>query len=278
MIKILLPILLFAVITVGLTGFATSSNAQTVSSSNNPHIDAKTVYEQKSAVLGNDIRHFVVLIPNEAHESLNQPKNQYPLADQAYIPQDITVNRGTSVTWLSGDVDHVHTIKFQAPNPENLAATEKFQAPAPTASASGSEGDEKSPSTLPGFVSVTFNQLGKYSYYEDNVNDQDTAFVMRGTVNVVDSNQKTPISNSSLTQPIKTAGVLMVPSKDLQTISSTLKNNGITVLSDYTFADLRGGQKGTGKTQAIIVWGSDKDNVDQALLPIIDVAKGLPYS
>ena len=69
MIKILLPILLFAVVTMGLTGFATSSNAQTVSSNNNPHIDAKTVYEQKSAVLGNDIRHFVVLIPNEAHES-----------------------------------------------------------------------------------------------------------------------------------------------------------------------------------------------------------------
>ena len=73
MIKIISPILLFAVIAMGLTGFATSSNAQTVSN-NNPHIDAKTVYKQKSAVLGNDIRHFVVLLPNEAHESLNQPK------------------------------------------------------------------------------------------------------------------------------------------------------------------------------------------------------------
>ena len=103
----MLPILLFAVITMGLTFFGTDSNAQTVSN-NNPHIDAKTIYEQKSAVLGNDIRHFVVLIPNEAHESLNQPKNQYPLANQAYIPQDITVNRGTSVTWLSGDVDQPH--------------------------------------------------------------------------------------------------------------------------------------------------------------------------
>jgi plastocyanin len=277
MIKIVLPILLFSVITIGLSCFATSANAQAVNN-NSPHVDAKTIFEQKSAVLGNDIRHFVVLIPNEAHESLNQPKNQYPLANQAYIPQDITVNRGTSVTWLSGDVDHVHIIKFQAPNPGNLVATEKFQAPAPTASASDSEGDEKSPSTLPGFVSVTYNQPGKYSYFEDNVNDQDTGFVMRGTVNVVDSNQKTPISNSSLTQPIKTAGVLMVPSKDLQTISSTLKNNGISTLSEYTFTDLRGGQKGTGKTQTIVVWGSDKDNVGQAILPIIDVAKGLPYS
>ena len=208
--------------------------------------------------MGNDIRHFVVLIPNEAHESLNQPKNQYPLANQAYIPQDITVNKGTSVTWLSGDVDHDHTVKFQTPNPGNLQATNTFP--------------------FPGYVTVTFNQTGKYSYFEDNVNDQDTAFVMRGTVNVVDSNQKTPINSSSTTQPIKTAGVLMVPSKDLQAHIATLKNSGITTLSDYTFTDLRGGQKGTGKTQTIVVWGSDKDNVDQALLPIIDVAKGLPYS
>ena len=93
MIKIITSILLFAVITIGLTGFVTNSNAQTVNNSanNNPHIDAQTIYEQKSAVLGNDIRHFVVLIPNEGHESLNQPKNQYPLVNQAYIPQDITV-------------------------------------------------------------------------------------------------------------------------------------------------------------------------------------------
>ena len=71
MIKIVLPILLFSVITIGLTGFATSANAQAVNN-NNPHIDAKTIFEQKSAVLGNDIRHFVVLIPDEAGKYNNQ--------------------------------------------------------------------------------------------------------------------------------------------------------------------------------------------------------------
>ena len=185
MIKTMLSILLFAVITLGLAGFVTNSNAQG-SNNNNPHTDAKTIYEQKSAVLGNDIRHFVVLLPNEGHESLNQPKNQYPLANQAYIPQDITINKGTSVTWLSGDVDHVHIVKFQTPNPENLLATNTFP-PCP-------------------LISVTFNQPGKYPYFEDNVNHQDTAFVMRGTVNVVDSNQKTPISSSSQHSLLKLQG------------------------------------------------------------------------
>lgn len=60
----------------------------------------------------------------------------------------------------------------------------------------------------------------------------------------------------------------MVSSKDLQTHFVTLKNNGITTLSECAFTNLRVGQKGTGKTQAIILWGPEKDNVDQALLPI----------
>jgi hypothetical protein len=68
-----------------------------------------------------------------------------------------------------------------------------------------------------------------------------------------------------------------VPSKDFQSISSTLKNNGIITLGDYTFTDLRGGQKGTGPTQTIIVWGSENNNIDQSIGPIIEVTKGLPY-
>ena len=63
------------------------------------------------------------------------------------------------------------------PNPENLRATNEFP--------------------FLGYVTVTFNQTGKYVYFEDNVNDQETSFVMRGTVNIVDSNQKTTVSSSS---------------------------------------------------------------------------------
>ena len=161
------------------------------------------------------------------------------------------------MAWLGGDADHDRTVRFHKPNPENLRATNEFP--------------------FLGYVTLTFNQTGKYSYFEDNVNDQETSFVMRGTVNVVDSNQKTPVSSSSGTQPVNTSGILMVSSKDLQTHIATLKNNGITTLSECAFTDLRGGQKGTGKTQAIFLWGPEKDNVDQALLPMIDGAKGLPH-
>ena len=73
-------------------------------------INAATVYDTHSMILGNNIKNLVILIPNEAHESPNQPKNQLPLANQPYLPQDAVVNQGTTVTWFNGDVDHDHKI------------------------------------------------------------------------------------------------------------------------------------------------------------------------
>jgi|SRR5215210_4942996 len=239
-----------------------NANAQNTTNTNNnktSNIDAQMVYEQKSAALGNDVKNFVVLIPNEAHESTNQPKNQYPLANQAYLPQDITIGKGTSVTWFNGDADHDHIVKFQTPNHENLDTTDEFP--------------------FTGFATVTFNQTGKYSYFEDDVNDNDKDFVMSGTIDVIDSNDvPTKINNNNMPTPINTMGILMVPSKDIQSISSTLNDNGISNLGDYTFTDLRGGQKGTGPTQTIIIWGTENDNIDQVLSNIKDVTEGLPYS
>ena len=220
-------------------------------------MNAQSIYEEKSAVVKSGVNNFVILIPDEAHESTNQPKNQYPLANQPYIPQNVTINNGTSITWFSGDVDHDHVIKFKSPSPQNLQTTDTFP--------------------FLGLVTVMFDQAGKYSYYEDNVNSDDKSFVMEGTINVINSTDETNMNTNS-SQGIITAGVLMIPSKDFDSISSTLKNNGISVLSNYTFTDLRGGQKGTGPTQTIIVWGSENNNVDQALAPIISITKDLPYS
>ncbi len=42
---------------------------------------AQSTYEQKKAVVDQSVKNFIVLIPNEGHESVNQPKNQWPLAN-----------------------------------------------------------------------------------------------------------------------------------------------------------------------------------------------------
>jgi len=259
MLKIIISVLLIAIISVSVSNiYSAFAQGDNNSTSNLPNIDAQTIYEQKTAVLGSDIKNFVILIPNEGHESTNQPKEQYPLANQPYIPQTITAAKGTSITWLNGDVDHDHTVKFRTPNPQNLETTDSF--------------------TTSEYTTVNLNQTGQYSYYEDDVNSEDKAFVMEGTINIVDSNDKTILNNGSNTLPINTVGILMVPSKDSQSISSTLESEGITILSDYTFTDLRGGQKGTGPTQTILVWGTQNDNIDQTLSPVISILNELPYS
>ena len=68
-----------------------------------PNINASYVFDAHRIVLGNNVNNLVVLIPNEAHESTNQPRGQYPRANQPYLPQNAVVNAGTAVTWLNGE-------------------------------------------------------------------------------------------------------------------------------------------------------------------------------
>ncbi len=41
-----------------------------------PNIEAASLYNDKTMILGNNVKSFEIVIPDEAHESLNQPKNQ----------------------------------------------------------------------------------------------------------------------------------------------------------------------------------------------------------
>jgi plastocyanin len=233
------------------TAFAvneTSANNQTT-------LNVEDVYNQKTLQFDDPVHNVVVLIPNEAHESVNQKKSQWPLANAPYIPQNLIVTNGTAVTWFNADVDHDHIIKFENPVNGNVSETETFP--------------------YLNYATVVFNKEGQYPYFEDADLNDDKTFKMTGTVRVIESANNAENSDQT---PIKTAGFLMVPSKDTEAIVSTLTNDGYKVLGSHNFNDLRGGQKGTGATQTIIVWGSDKKNMVQLLQPIIDITKGLPYS
>lgn len=222
---------------------------------NRPTLDVEKVYDQKTLQFDNTVQNVVVLIPNEAHESINQKKSQWPLANAPYIPQNLIINKGTAVTWFNADVDHDHIIKFETPVNGNISETDTFPYLSHT--------------------TVIFDKEGQYPYFEDGDLNDDKSFKMTGTVRVVQSDDSGEIRKQA---PIKTVGFLMVPSKDSESIISSLTNGGNQVLGSHTFNDLRGGQKGTGPTQTIIVWGSDNGNVGQLLQPIVDITKGLPYS
>ena len=53
---------------------------------NQSTLDVKEVYDQKTLQFDNTVHNVVVLIPDEAHESINQKKSQWPLANAPYIP------------------------------------------------------------------------------------------------------------------------------------------------------------------------------------------------
>ena len=224
-----------------------------------PDINASTVFETHSIHLGDNIKNVVILIPNEAHESTNQPKNQYPLANQPYLPQNAVVNVGTTVTWFNRDVYHDHTITLSG-EPTNP----------------GFESGDFSYNTAS--RPITFNDTGDFDYFEADVNSDDPSFVMNGTINVINQANSLTDTNSSGAVIPDTVGTYMVPAKDLDQYVSALTSKGFTIASTHTFDDLRGGQGDTGPEQTLIVWTTSGMNLDQVTSALKDITPSLPYS
>ncbi len=225
-----------------------------------PNINASTVFDTHTMIPGNNVKNFAILIPNEAHESTNQPKNQYPLINQPYVPQNIVIPVGTAVTWLNGDVDHDHKIilvNSQMPNAPPIFESNAF-------------------AYNTAITPINFNETGEYSYFEKDANNNDPNFIMNGTIKVINQPQESTGNTSGVTA--ETIGTFMVPAKDLDLYISELNTRGITTDSTHTFKDLRGGQKGTGPEQTLIVWTSSGKNLNEVLASLEQISPNLPYS
>jgi plastocyanin len=243
--------------------FATT---ESVTQGEQPNINASSIYDTHSMVLGNNVKNLVILIPNEAHEPVGQQKNQLPLANQPYIPQNAVVNVGTVVTWFNGDVDHDHMM--------TIVDSRNSSAPAMYESGNFVYNTATKP--------LTFNDTGIFNYQQRGL-----SFAMNGTIRVI--NQPNPLissitafssNNANATTGVHpdTVGTMMVPAKDLDQYVSTLTSKGLNTDSTHTFEDLRGGQKGTGPEQAYIVWISSGMNLDQVITALKEITSTLPYS
>lgn len=216
-----------------------------------PSMDASSVYETKSMDLGNNVKNLVILIPNEGHESQNigDQSTDQRLVNQPYIPQSVTVPVGTAIMWFNGDVDHDHKITLveQGSNLNNMIF----------------DSDDFAYNTAS--QPVVMNNTGSFDYYQADVNNEDTDFVMNGTINVVgksdNPNTTTGISTDQPNANINTVGTLMVPTGDLPTYTSDLENGGFSILSTYNFNDIR-----SGDPQTLIIWGT---SLAQTLLKML---------
>ena len=141
---------------------------------------AEIMFQSKSLTLPPNIKHLVILLPNEAHESqrTGDVSSDQRLINQIYLPQKAIVSPGTMVAWFNGDADHDHKITLTNDvNPENII----------------SESDDFAFNEASN--PIVLNDTGTFNYYETDVNEEDTDFVMNGTIDVIDqqdlkSNQK----------------------------------------------------------------------------------------
>jgi hypothetical protein len=115
---------------------------------------------------------------------------------------------------------------------------------------------------------LLLNDTGKFSYSESDVSQDDPKFVMEDIITTVDNNisQSGIAEANSSNRNYDTVILLMVPAKDVEEHVSNLQSQGLGTVSQYTFKDLRGGQKGTRPEQTLLVLGSKEQSPDNLLL------------
>ena len=229
-----------------------------------PNIDAKSIYLTKTAVLGNNVKNLVILIPDEAHHGNGEPK-EARFIDQSFLPQKAIVNKGTSVMWFSGDVSHEHKILLDGGAPNSVS-------PGPYDSGVLTEFTASNP--------AIFNAVGSYAYSSPEIDQEaeQKGFVMRGDIVVTDQPSKLMGPNASSTNNADTVGIYMVPTKKVDEYISQFKDRGFSIDSTYSFKDVRGLARGTDSEQTLVVWTAGPEmGVGNVISALKEIAPTLPY-
>lgn len=222
---------------------------------NPPNIDAKSIYDTGTAVLGNNIRNLFILIPDEAHHGNGEAKENR-FIEQSFLPQNAIVNKGTNVIWFSGDVNHEHRIIIN--NDESLfdsGAIPEYSASKP----------------------MVFNSIGDFSYYGPDISQEakQKGFVMRGDVKVIDQPNKL---KTNATANVESVGVFMVPTKDIDDYTKDFAEKGFSIDSTHSFKDLRGLARGTDSEQTLLVWTAGPSmTTDMIISALEDIGSKTPY-
>ncbi len=241
----------------GAVSFTLSNDvfAQTNSSEAQPNISAESIFNTKTMTLGDNIQNLVILIPNEGHHAAGED-NEARFLDQHFVPENAVVNPGTTVQWFSGDVGHKRTIDVKDTSGNTVFNT----------------GEIVDSQASPPF---TFSNPGVFNYEAEG----DPGVTMTGAVTVENiQSPVTPSTSNSNSSNIDTVGIMMVPTQDIDNYIQQITGAGITVDNTFDFKDLRGGQKGTGDTQTLIVWTTGGKDLSETFSFFSGLSSDLPYS
>jgi len=132
----------------------TTSTAYAIEN-NQPDINATNLYETHNIILGNNVKNLVILIPNEAHEPHSLKEQQ--LINQAFVPQNVRMNVGTTIVFFNADVGHDHReIIVNGLIGSRVFDTRIF-------SYDNDDEDDKIPNSSRNY---TFSKIGDFSYYD----------------------------------------------------------------------------------------------------------------
>ena len=218
-----------------------------------PSINATSLFDTGQMILPNNVRHLVVLIPNEGHHGPGEEDEARFIA-QPFVPQNAIIGPRTQVVWYNGDVGHEHNIVVSDNGANQIFQTGEF-------------------TELMASSPVTFNNTGNFQY-ADTI-EYEEGFVMAGNVTVV--NQNNGAAASTTAGLYDTVGALMVPSPFVQNVVESMRSAGFGIDSMHTFTDLRGGQEGTGDEQVLAVWTAAGKSLEEIALRLGEVSEGLPY-
>lgn len=214
---------------------------------------ASQILNNQTLILPKSLRNFVILIPNEAHESPLLPREQR-LINQPYVPQHLFAPANINIVWFSGDVGHTRKVTLEDQNSEKIFDTSiKFNSISPA---------------------VKFNDTGTFSYYEKGANKEDLNFVLNGTITINDPQMQLQ-NNDALSSDYEMMSTLMVPTKDIKKYTDLLDDNKVDVLGQESFIDLRETGSG-GANQTLLVLGSNSQ-MDDTIPVFKKITASLPY-
>jgi plastocyanin len=247
----------------------TTSTAYAIEN-NQPDINATNLYETHNMILGNNVKNLVILIPNEAHEPYSLKEQQ--LINQAFVPQNVRMNVGTTIVFFNADVGHDHReIIVNGLTGSRVFDTRIF-------SYDNDDEDDKIPNSSRNY---TFGEIGDFSYY-------DTVFgkkVMNGTIEIVSSplTQATTIknndNNNSLTSnyphyDFDTVGAFVVPTEMLNKYTRSFENQGLEIYDIHNFRNL---MDKDDAEQSLIVWTSNGHTFESVIEKLQKITPTLPY-
>ncbi len=241
---------------------------------NQPDINATDLYKTHNMILGNNVKNLVILVPNEAHEPYSLKEQQ--LINQAFIPQNVRMNVGTTIVFFDADVGHDHREVVT----KGLTGSRVFDTRIFSYDVDDNNEDDKIPNSSRNY---TFNEIGDFSYY-------DTVFgkkVMNGTIEVV-SNPLTQATttttmnnnnNNSLTSyypqyDFDTIGAFVVPTEMLNKYTRMFENQDLQIYDIHNFRNL---MDNDDAKHSLIVWTSNGHTLESVIEKLQKITPTLPY-